>query len=152
MSLEDLPRMEFAFPGPLRDQLVAAVLSGAKTTTTGLVLGYEVDDEPLPEVGDRLAVVDSAGLPVAMIELTDVRVVRLADVDLRHVLDEGEGDESVAQWRAGHEAFWHSEEVRAELGDPGFTVDDDTRVLTQRFRLVPEIGYRGHSPAAINHE
>jgi hypothetical protein len=31
-------------------------------------------------------------------------VVRLADVDLRHALDEGEGegDESVAQWRAGH--------------------------------------------------
>ena len=32
--------------------------------------------------------------------------------------------------------FWHSEEVRAELGNPGFTVDDDTQVLTQRFRLV----------------
>ncbi len=128
--------MEFAFPGPLRDQLVAAVLSGAKTTTTGLVLGYELEGEPLPEVGDRLVVVDSAGLPVATIELTDVRVVRLAEVDLRHVLDEGEGDESVAQWRAGHEAFWHSEEVRAELGNPGFTVDDDTQILTQRFRLV----------------
>ena len=38
MSLEDLPLAEFAFPGPLRDQLVAAILSGAKTTTTGLVL------------------------------------------------------------------------------------------------------------------
>jgi len=123
--------MEFAFPGPLRDRLVAAVLSGAKTTTTGLYEG-----EPLPEVGQRLVVVDSGNRPVATIEVTDVRVVRLADVDLRHVLDEGEGDESVAQWRAGHEEFWHSEEVRAELGDPGFTVDDDTPVRTQRFRLV----------------
>jgi hypothetical protein len=27
---------EFAFPGPLRDQLVAAILDGTKTTTTGL--------------------------------------------------------------------------------------------------------------------
>jgi len=26
--------------------------------------------------------------------------------------------------------------VRAELGDPGFTVNDDTLVLAQRFRLV----------------
>jgi hypothetical protein len=25
---------EFAFPGPLRDQLVAAILAGTKTTTT----------------------------------------------------------------------------------------------------------------------
>lgn len=82
------------------------------------------------------AVVDSEDWPVAVIELTEVRVVRLGDVDLQHALDEGEGDEFVAQWRAGHEAFWQSAEVRAELGDPGFTVDADTLVLTQRFRLV----------------
>ena len=41
----------------------------------------------------------------------------------------------MAQWRAGHEKFWHSAEMRAELG-PGFTVNDDTLVLAQRFRVV----------------
>ena len=140
MNLDDLPRMEFAFPGPLRDQLVAAVLSGAKTATTGLVLEYERENEPLPEVGQLLAVVDSADRRIAAIELTQVRLIRLADVDLQHALDEGEGDESVAEWRAGHEKFWHSAEVRAELGDPHFTVNDDTPVLAQRFRLVHVAG------------
>ena len=48
MSPEDLPLAEFAFPGPLRDQLVAAILSGAKTTTTGLVADYEHEGESLP--------------------------------------------------------------------------------------------------------
>jgi uncharacterized protein YhfF len=136
MSLDDLPRMEFAFPGPLRDQLVAAILSGAKTSTSGLVLAYERENEPFPRVGQQMAVVDSEDRRVAAIELTEVRVVRLADVDLQHALDEGEGDESVAQWRTGHEQFWHSAKVRAELGDPDFTVNDDTLVLAQRFRLV----------------
>ena len=136
MNLDDLPRAEFAFPGPLRDQLVAAILLGAKTSTSGLVLGYERENEPLPSVDQHMAVVDSKDRRVAAIELTEVRVVRLADVDLQHVLDEGEGDESVAQWRAAHERFWHSAEVRAELGDPRFTVNDDTLVLAQRFRLV----------------
>jgi uncharacterized protein YhfF len=136
MDIDDLPTTEFAFPGPLRDRLVAAILSGAKTSTSALVLGYERENEPLPEVGQLSAVVDSAGRRVAVIELTDVRVIRLAEVDLQHVLDEGEGDESVAQWRAVHEEFWHSPEIRAELGDPGFTVDDDTLVLAQRFRVV----------------
>ena len=136
MNLEELPRIEFAFPGPLRDRLVTAILSGAKTTTTGLML----ENDPLPEVGQLLAVVDSADRRVAAIELTQVRVIRLADVDLQHALDEGEGDESVAQWRAGHEEFWHSAEVRAELGDPHFTVNDDTPVLAQRFRLVDDDG------------
>jgi uncharacterized protein YhfF len=140
MRVDDLPRAEFAFPGPLRDQLVAAILSGAKTSTSGLVLFYERAGEPLPEVGRLAAVVDSDDRPVAVIELTEVRVVRLADVDLQHALDEGEGDESVAQWRAGHEEFWHSPQVRAELGDPAFTVDDDTLVLAQRFQLVHIVG------------
>ncbi|MFD7560628.1 ASCH domain-containing protein [Streptomyces sp. NPDC059835] len=136
MDLDDLPTVEFAFPGPLRDQLVAAILSGAKTTTSGLVLEYERENEPLPKAGRQSAVVDSDGRRIAVIELTEVRVIRLADVDLQHALDEGEGDKSVAEWRAGHERFWHSAEVREELGDPDFTVNDDTQVLAQRFRLV----------------
>ena len=120
MNLDDLPRMEFAFPGPLRDQLVAAILSGAKTSTSGLLLEYVLENEPLPRAGQVFAVVDSEDRRVAAVELTGVRVIRLADMDLQHVLDEGEGDQSVAQWRAGHERFWHSAQVRAELGDPRF--------------------------------
>lgn len=128
--------MEFAFPGPLRDQLVAAVLADAKTTTSGLVADYEHDGSPLPRTGLRQAVIDSAGHRVAVIETTGVRVIRLGDVDLAHALGEGEGFTSVAEWRAGHEQFWHSEQMRDALGDPAFTVDDDTLVVTVTFRLV----------------
>jgi uncharacterized protein YhfF len=136
MPPEDLPIAEFAFPGPLRDLLVAAILAGAKTTTSGLVADYEHEGSPLPRPGERQAVVDSAGNRVAVIEVTAVRVVRLADVDLEHAMGEGEGYTSVAEWRAGHERFWHSAEVRAALDDPGFTVDDDTLVVAETFRLV----------------
>jgi len=136
MVPEDLPVAEFAFPGPLRDQLVAAILTGAKTTTTGLVADFEHEGTPLPRPGLRQAVIDSAGNRVAVIELTEVRVVRLADVDLAHAVGEGEGYTSVAGWRAGHERFWHSAESRADLGDPGFTVDDDTLLVAEAFRLV----------------
>jgi uncharacterized protein YhfF len=136
MNIDDLPRAEFGFPGPLRDRLVAAILSGVKTSTTDLMLDYEREEEPLPEVGQRSAVVDSDDRRVAVIELTEVRVVRLADVDLQHAIDEGEGFESLAQWRAAHEIFWHSAQMRESLGDPGFTVNDDTLVLALRFRLV----------------
>ena len=115
---------------------MAAILSGAKTSTSSLMLGYERENEPLPEVGQLSAVLDSAGRRVAVIEVTEVQIVRLADVDLQHALDEGEGYESVKQWRSGHERFWHSAEVRAEMGDPEFTVNDDTLVIAERFRLV----------------
>ena len=128
--------MEFAFPGPLRDQLVAAILAGDKTTTSGLVADYEHEGDPLPRPGERHTVIDSAGNRVAVIETTAVRVIRLADVDLAHAVGEGEGYTSVAEWRAGHERFWHSAEYRAALGDPGLTVSDDTLMVAQAFRLL----------------
>jgi uncharacterized protein YhfF len=133
---DDLPVAEFAFPGPLRDQLVAAILDGRKTTTSGLVADYEHENEPLPQPGLRQAVIDSAGQRVAVIEITAVRVLRLADVDLAHAVGEGEGYATVAEWRTGHEGFWHSAEVRESLGDPGFTVDDDTLIVAETFRLL----------------
>jgi uncharacterized protein YhfF len=136
MSSDDLPVAEFAFPGPLRDQLVAAIVAGDKTTTSGLVADYEHEGELLPQAGLRQMVVDSAGKPVAVIETTAVRVIRLADVDVAHALGEGEGYGSVAEWRAGHERFWHSAEMRGALGDPEITVDDDTLVVAQTFRLI----------------
>jgi uncharacterized protein YhfF len=136
MPSEDLPVAEFAFPGPLRDQLVAAIVAGDKTTTSGLVAGYEHEGEPLPHPGLRQMVVDSSGNPVVAIETTAVRVIRLADVDLAHALGEGEGYKSVADWRAGHERFWHSADMRDAMGDPEFTVDDDTLVVAQTFRLI----------------
>jgi uncharacterized protein YhfF len=104
-DLASLPTAEFAFPGPLRDQLVAAILNGSRTSTTELVADYEHEQESLPEVGNRSVVVDSDDRPVAIIEVTGVRAVPLAQADLAHVLDEGEGDTSVAKWRANHERF-----------------------------------------------
>jgi uncharacterized protein YhfF len=137
--VQDLPVFEFGFPGPLRDRLVAAVLDGSKTTTTALAQDYELDQEPPPVPGYRATVIDSAGEPVAVIEMLTVRVVRLGDVDLQHALDEGEGDESVAQWRAGHEGFWHGADYRGWLNDPDFTVTDDTLAVLQRFRVADRV-------------
>nr|WP_240694820.1 ASCH domain-containing protein [Cryobacterium sp. SO1] len=136
MAPSDLPVAEFGYPGPLRDRLVAAILAGSKTSTTSLLVEYGIENDPLPTVGSRQVLIDSAERPVAIIETTDVRVVRLGAVDLDHARDEGEGFDSVAAWRAGHEGFWHGAETREVLGDPVFTVTDDTEVVLERLRLI----------------
>ena len=134
-----MAKAEFAFPGPLRDQLVAAILDGSKTSTPGLLLDYERGNEPIPEVGSRSVLVDSADCPVGVVEVTEVRIVALAEVDLAHVRDEGEGHQTVGQWRADHEDFWHSPEMRAELDDPAFTVNDTTPAVLKRFRVIERV-------------
>jgi uncharacterized protein YhfF len=132
---ENLPLIEFAFPGPLRDRLVEAIRTGVKSSTSSLLRQYEVADEPLPSVGDVGAVVDSHGEPVVVIETLGVDVVALRDVPLAHALAEGEGYESVADWRRGHVRFWRSDEMRDERG-ADFEVDEDTLVVLERFVVV----------------
>ncbi len=67
MRLEDLPRLEFADPGPARDEVVAAILAGRKTTTTGLVLEYERAGQAFPAPGQQFVVIDSDRRPAALI-------------------------------------------------------------------------------------
>ena len=116
---------------------MAAIVSGEKTATSSLLVEYELDPgQQLPELGGRSVVVDSAEDPVCVIETTEVRILALRDVDEEFAREEGEGFDSVAQWRAAHEQFWHSDEMRAALGQSDFRVNDDTMMVAERFRLV----------------
>ncbi|KAG8933785.1 hypothetical protein FRC02_011204 [Tulasnella sp. 418] len=138
-EISSLPRSEFAYPGPLRDKLIAAILSGKKTTTTGVMAEYTLNNEPLPKAGNMEALIDSQEDAIAVLQMVEVRSCKLKEVDLQHVIDEGEGDESVAEWRGNHERFWNSREFREDMHDPGFTVDDDTELVLIRFKVVKDI-------------
>ena len=136
----ELDAWGFAFPGPLRDELTALALDGAKTTTAGLFAEYEVDGDVVSAPGAREVLLDSDEHPVAIIETVESRIVRLADVDDRHAIDEGEGYADAAAFRVAHERFWngHIDDLRTRIG-PGFTIDDDTLVVLQRFRVVERL-------------
>ena len=132
-------KLELGFAGTaLREQLVAAVLRGEKTATAGLLVDHEREGEPLPEVGERMALVDNEGRDVAVLEITEARVLRIGDADLQFARDEGEGFASVADWREAHDRFWRSyaNEIRDYLADPCWDVDDDTLFVAERFRLI----------------
>jgi uncharacterized protein YhfF len=141
-ELASLPAWGFAFPGRLRDELTQLALDGTKTTTAGLLIELELDGEAMPVPGDREVLLDSADRPVAVIETVTCRVVRLADVDDRHAIDEGEGYANAAEFRVAHERFWNGyiDDLRERLGDPTFRLDDDTLVVLQRFRVVERLG------------
>jgi uncharacterized protein YhfF len=138
MNPADLPVLELAAPGPERDSGIAAILAGTKTAMTGLPALHEAAGEPLPKAGDRLQVVDSAGLPVAVIELTHVALEPISTVTDAYAHAEGRGYRDAADWRTAHETFFRSDFVADYLG-AALTLDDDTLVVTQRFRLVARL-------------
>ena len=138
-SPTDLPLAEFAFPGPVRDALVAAILAGAKTSTTGLHEELVREGAPIGSVGDRELVVDSDGRGVAVIATTEVEVKRMGDVDLPFAIEEGEGFETLDEWRDAHVRFFTGLEMVALLGDPRVPIDEDTLVVCYRFRLLERL-------------
>ena len=124
-----LPIAEFGFPGPLREKLVSAILGGKKTASAGLLEEFRREGLPIVAAGARELVVDSNGQGVAIIENIEVEIKPMVDVDLAFAIDEGEGFQTVDQWRDAHTRFFTSPETVALLGDPPVTIDDDTLVV-----------------------
>jgi uncharacterized protein YhfF len=128
--------VRFAFAGPERDRLVGAVLKGEKTATSSLLAEWVLDDQELPVVGDRREVLDSADNPVAVIETTAVDVIRLGEADLTLAHEEGEGFESVAEWRQAHERFWIEDVIPRLPKNLAGPLNDNAQIVVVRFRLV----------------
>jgi uncharacterized protein YhfF len=123
--MPDLPPMQLGYARTeLRRALLDAVLRGEKTATAGL---FEEGGE-IPRVGDRCILPGYDDEPVAIVETTEVRVLPAGEVDLAFVRDEGEGFETVADWRRAHEEFWAGHEIA-----------DDTLIVAERFRLVARL-------------
>jgi uncharacterized protein YhfF len=120
--------------------LIGLAVAGTKTTTAGLLVELELDGD-IPAPGDREIIIDASDRPVALVETVECPVKRLADVDDRHAIDEGEGWANAAEFRVDHERFWNGyiDDLRLRLGDPTFVLDDDTLIVCQRFRILATI-------------
>ena len=126
--MSDLPPFELGYPRTeLRRRLVEAVLRGEKTATSGLLEEYEADGEEVGEAGDRYLLHDYDDDPVAIVELTEARVVPAAEIDLEFVRDEAEAFGSVEDWRLAHERFFER------------PIEPDTQIVALRFRVVERL-------------
>ena len=83
--------MKLGEPGPMRDRLVAAVLAGDKTATSALRAYYHDEGLGLPAAATKRQLLDSEDTPVATIEVTDARIMRMGDADMELAQAEGAG-------------------------------------------------------------
>lgn len=110
------------------DELLALVLAGTKTATASSLGDYEQDAEPLPAAGDLSIILDGAGRPRAVLEVTSIQIVPFDLVGDDHARAEGEDDRTLRSWRRIHELFWREHSAR------GFA--PDMPVVCENFRVV----------------
>jgi uncharacterized protein YhfF len=96
---------------------------------------YQREGETPGPIGKRMLVIDSDGRGVAAIEITASEVKPMGEVDLAFAIDEGEGFETLEEWRDAHVRFFTS----PEMEDPPDKIDDETLVVCTRFRVVERL-------------
>ena len=105
---EQMPYSAWAFcgGGAVGDELAQLALAGTKTATASALLAFELEQEPLPEVGEYSVILFDSGEAAGVICNTKVTLVPFDEVSAEHAFREGEGDRSLAYWRKVHrEAF-----------------------------------------------
>jgi uncharacterized protein YhfF len=118
-------------------ELGLLVRDGPKRATASLRSAYD-GGEPLPAVGDLGVILDGDGIPLCVVRTTAVEERAFGDVDEEFAWTEGEGDRSLAYWRAAHVRFF---------ADGGVQVDDETPVVLERFELLWDGREPGPGPA-----
>ena len=121
----------FGESSEMADDLLAYVVSGEKTATSGMVLDFEVEAEPIPTIGEKLIVLNGKKDPVCIIEMIDVQKKKFKDVDEEFALKEAEGFKSLQDWRDVHWDFFtrRSKAINVEL-------TDDIELACMEFKVI----------------
>lgn len=130
--LPDCEYEAWAF-GEEPDLLAHLVAAGEKTATASAYPLYELENEPLPAAGAYSVILDSKDDAVCIIQTRKVTVVPFHGVSAEHACKEGEGDKSLAYWRAVHETFFTE-----CLKEAGLEFTPDMKVVCEEFEVVYE--------------
>ncbi|MEG0176956.1 ASCH domain-containing protein [Anaerorhabdus sp.] len=120
--------------GASPDKLLDLVVQGKKRATASCNRLYELNIDPLPEIGGYSVLLDSNGDAKCIIQTTSLTYVPFKEVDEVFAKKEGEGDESLAYWRKVHKEFFTN--CLNEI-DELFT--EDMIVVCEEFKVVYKI-------------
>lgn len=116
------------------DGLADLVLRGIKTATASAYVLYELENEPLPQVGAYSVILNSKDEAVCIIQTTKVDVKAFNQVSEEHAYKEGERDRSLKEWRNIHKEFW-----RNELQEIGLVFSEEMQVVCEEFIVVYKV-------------
>lgn len=113
------------------DELGELVIRGLKTGTCSAQCTYELENEPIQQVGQYDIVLDGSNQPLAIIQYTKIEILPMNEVSEEFAISEGEGDLTYDYWYREHEKFF-----RWELEQYGLTFTPEMLLVCQNFKVV----------------
>jgi len=113
------------------EQIFELIARGDKTGTFTLPWIVERTDQPAPEAGDPVVLVDFAGRPRMLIRLTRVQEVRFGSITEADTAVDGTPVRSLDVWKPLHVRYW-----TPMLAPFGLEVDDEMPVWVEAFEVL----------------
>lgn len=130
VGLDDIQANAWQF-GTVPDELAKLVIDGKKTGTCSLYKLYEIEGEPVPQVGQYQIILNSRDEPVVMIRTHTIDIMPMNEVSEEFALSEGEGDGTFKFWWDGHLEFFNK--LAEEFG---FSFDTNDLLVCESFEVV----------------
>ena len=112
-------------------ELAELVLQGKKTATASLAEVNKLKPETAPIDDGYSVFTDYEGNPQGIVQTIEIRHLPFMEVDAQFAFDEGEGDQTLEDWREGHWNYFTKE--AAELN---VEFNEKSLVACERFRLL----------------
>jgi len=113
------------------NELVELVKRGMKKATASLHCLYEIENEPVPKVGDHAVITNWNGIAQCIIKITNINIVPFKDVTEEFAAKEGEGDKTLLFWRKVHQKFF-----TLELKENNKEFSEGMLVVCEEFEVV----------------
>ena len=115
----------------MADELGKLIAAGTKIATCSAVWEWQAEGKTWQEPGFITIVLDGSDHPLCIIETIEVAVKFYSEVDEIFAFDEGEGDRSLAYWRAAHKDYFSR-----GLPKIGRQFSEDMPLVCERFKLI----------------
>ncbi|HKL41262.1 MAG TPA: ASCH domain-containing protein [Clostridia bacterium] len=121
------------------NELAELVRKGVKRGTTSLYYSYQLENEPLPKVGQYNIITNWAGVAQCIIKTVGVEITSFNNVTEAFAQIEGEGDGSLDYWKRVHKIAFEKELVSTEK-----EFSEEMLVVCEIFKVVyPKLDSEG---------
>lgn len=121
----------FGNSSSMAHELADLVLAGKKTATASLKIVNDLEPENAPMDNGYSIVTTYDGKPLCVLRTTEIRHLPFEAVDPQFAFDEGEGDQSLEDWRKVHWDYFSNEAPQY-----GLQFDETSLICCERFEVV----------------
>lgn len=130
---------------PMANEILERVMSGKKTSKTGLIREHELKEWRIPVKGDKVVVLDQEEEPRCIIEFLEVEHMKFWEMkDLDYIKKDCLGFETLESWRKCQWGFYF--QVLASYGEE---FHKDMKIFCSKIKVIytPKVNCKLISPS-----